>query len=93
MTGVLNTSARPADRHWFDGIGDLTGSGAAMAGRARMPGPGGERTDVLWWGYPLAAPAPFRLPVLASGAARLQRRRALRGCGNSAARRWRCTGP
>ncbi|MGI5348032.1 hypothetical protein ACQEU8_07525 [Streptomyces sp. CA-250714] len=79
VTGALNASARPGDHHWLDGIGDLAGSGTAMAGRARVPVPGGERADVLWWGYPLAAPAPFRLLVLATGAARLQRQRALRG--------------
>ncbi|MEU4966571.1 PAS domain-containing protein [Streptomyces smyrnaeus] len=79
VTGALNAAARPGDHHWLAGIGDLAGSGEAMAGRARVPAPGGARADVLWWGYPLAAPAPFRLLVLATGTARLQRQRALHG--------------
>ncbi|MCH0543032.1 SpoIIE family protein phosphatase [Streptomyces sp. MUM 203J] len=40
------------------------------AGRARLPGPGEDRTDVLWWAYPLTAPGPERLLVLAADAAR-----------------------
>ncbi|MDF4252652.1 hypothetical protein [Streptomyces sp. WMMB303] len=79
VTGALNASARAGDHHWLDGAGDLTGSGAAMAGRARVRVPGRGRADVLWWSYPLAAPAPVRLLVLATGTARLQRQRALRG--------------
>ncbi|WP_149180504.1 SpoIIE family protein phosphatase [Streptomyces sp. TRM49041] len=42
------------------------------AGRARLTGPGQERTDVLWWAYPLAGPGPQRLLVLAADAARYQ---------------------
>ncbi|UNZ16741.1 PAS domain-containing protein [Streptomyces sp. 891-h] len=61
------------------GFGGPAGSGEAIAGRARVPVPGGGRNDVLWWGYPLTAPAPFRLLVLATSTARLQRQRALRG--------------
>ncbi|WP_432107825.1 hypothetical protein [Streptomyces sp. AA1529] len=79
VTGALNASARAGDHHWLDGAGDLTGAGTAMAGRARVPVPGRGRADVLWWSYPLAAPAPVRLLVLATGTARLQRQRALRG--------------
>ncbi|NSC24619.1 hypothetical protein FM076_27060 [Streptomyces albus subsp. chlorinus] len=79
ITGALNATARAGDHHWLDGVGDLVGAGEAMTGRARVPVPGGERADVLWWAYPLAAPGPFRLVVLAARAARLQRHRALRG--------------
>ncbi|MDJ1132699.1 hypothetical protein [Streptomyces iconiensis] len=79
VAGALNAAARSGDHHWLDGAGDLAGAGHVMAGRARVPGPGAVRGDVLWWAYPLAAPAPFRLLVLATDAARLQRRRSLRG--------------
>ncbi|ORT58365.1 hypothetical protein BKD26_20985 [Streptomyces sp. CB03238] len=39
------------------------------AGRARLSEPGQERTDVLWWAYPLVGPGPERLLVLAVDAA------------------------
>ncbi|MEV4441852.1 SpoIIE family protein phosphatase [Streptomyces sp. NPDC049577] len=42
--------------------------GYARAGRARCAAPGRERTDVLWWAYPLAGPGPERLLVLAADA-------------------------
>lgn len=83
VSGALNASARSGDHHWLDGAGDLGGAGHVMAGRARVTagpeGPSGTRSDVLWWAYPLPAPAPFRLLVLATDAARLARRRSLRG--------------
>ncbi|RII12424.1 Phosphoserine phosphatase RsbU [Streptomyces sp. YIM 130001] len=41
------------------------------AGRARVSEPGRERTDALWWAYPLVGPGPERLLVLAADAERL----------------------
>lgn len=80
VSGALNATARSGDHHWLGGAGDLGGAGHVMAGRARVsPEPGGARADVLWWAYPLPAPAPFRLLVLAADAARIARRRSLRG--------------
>ncbi|OEJ93616.1 PAS domain-containing protein [Streptomyces thermolilacinus] len=38
------------------------------SGRARLPGPGAERADVLWWAYPLDGPGRERLLVLAADA-------------------------
>ncbi|MEV3988143.1 SpoIIE family protein phosphatase [Streptomyces sp. NPDC049837] len=51
-------------------LGGLTSYPAA--GRARLSEPGQERTDVLWWAYPLVGPGPERLLVLAADAARLR---------------------
>ncbi|MER7111482.1 ATP-binding SpoIIE family protein phosphatase [Streptomyces sp. NPDC000229] len=42
------------------------------AGRARLSEPGGERTDVLWWAYPLVGPGPERLLVLAADTAQFR---------------------
>ncbi|MET9440556.1 SpoIIE family protein phosphatase [Streptomyces sp. NPDC006610] len=39
------------------------------AGRARLTGRGGHRTDILWWAYPLVGPGAERLLVLAADAA------------------------
>ncbi|TDF46106.1 PAS sensor protein [Streptomyces sp. WAC05374] len=52
-----------------DSVGGLTSYPAA--GRARISRHGPERTDVLWWAYPLVGPGPERLLVLAADAARL----------------------
>ena len=79
VAGALSAAARPGDHHWLDGAGHLSGAGHAMAGVARVRRPGGGRLHVLWWAYPLPAPGPFRLLVLASDAGRLRRRRELRG--------------
>ncbi|MEU9980983.1 SpoIIE family protein phosphatase [Streptomyces sp. NPDC050856] len=46
------------------------GTSYPAAGRARLSGPGGERTDVLWWAYPLVGPGRERLLVLAADATR-----------------------
>ncbi|MEU1042020.1 SpoIIE family protein phosphatase [Streptomyces sp. NPDC005907] len=65
----------------YDGLGpdletSLGGrSSYPAAGRARLPGPAGERLDILWWGYPLVGPGPARLLVLAADAQRLQAER------------------
>lgn len=54
-------------RHW----GHPEPEPCPAAGRARLPGPGDDdRTDVLWWAYPLTASGPERLLVLAADAAR-----------------------
>ncbi|MEU2951110.1 SpoIIE family protein phosphatase [Streptomyces xanthochromogenes] len=42
------------------------------AGRATLSEPGRERTDVLWWAYPLVGPGSERLLVLAADARQLQ---------------------
>ncbi|MEU3447700.1 PAS domain-containing protein [Streptomyces thermolilacinus] len=39
-----------------------------VSGRARLPGPGAGRADVLWWAYPLDGPGGERLLVLAADA-------------------------
>ncbi|WP_159057402.1 PAS domain-containing protein, partial [Streptomyces scabiei] len=44
------------------------------AGRARLTVPGRDRTDVLWWAYPLVGPGRERLLVLAADAEALRRR-------------------
>ncbi|MBN0044503.1 SpoIIE family protein phosphatase [Streptomyces actuosus] len=43
------------------------------AGRARLTVPGRDRTDVLWWAYPLVGPGSERLLVLAADAGALAR--------------------
>ncbi|GAA2438155.1 SpoIIE family protein phosphatase [Streptomyces mauvecolor] len=54
--------------------GPLTGrTSYPTAGRAALNEPGRERTDVLWWAYPLVGPGPERLLVLAADAAQLHR--------------------
>ncbi|MCX5386553.1 SpoIIE family protein phosphatase [Streptomyces sp. NBC_00083] len=61
----------------FDAFGPgldapLTGRTAyPTAGRAALREPGRERSDVLWWAYPLVGPGPERLLVLAADAAQL----------------------
>jgi serine phosphatase RsbU (regulator of sigma subunit)/anti-sigma regulatory factor (Ser/Thr protein kinase) len=62
----------------YDGLGpDLESSlGGGLtypaAGRARLTVPGRDRTDVLWWAYPLVGPGSERLLVLAADAAALR---------------------
>uniref|UniRef100_A0AAU2V025 SpoIIE family protein phosphatase n=1 Tax=Streptomyces sp. NBC_00003 TaxID=2903608 RepID=A0AAU2V025_9ACTN len=52
--------------------GPLTGrTSYPTAGRAALTEPGRDRTDVLWWAYPLVGPGPERLLVLAADAAQL----------------------
>ncbi|MFG2193587.1 SpoIIE family protein phosphatase [Streptomyces sp. NPDC048639] len=84
VAGVLSADVDTFDVPEEDpgfGIGD-TLSGRMpypAAGRARMPGPGAdasgqagaERLDVVWWAYPLVAPGPERLLVLAADAREL----------------------
>ncbi|MEU6658184.1 SpoIIE family protein phosphatase [Streptomyces sp. NPDC046821] len=41
------------------------------SGRARIEARPGERTDVLWWAYPLVGPGPEKLLVLAADVAQL----------------------
>ncbi|MFI6051432.1 SpoIIE family protein phosphatase [Streptomyces violascens] len=54
--------------------GPLTGrTSYPTAGRAALCEPGRDRTDVLWWAYPLVGPGPERLLVLAADAAQLHR--------------------
>ncbi|WP_236245910.1 SpoIIE family protein phosphatase [Streptomyces sp. CC210A] len=61
-------SLAPGSGAWYGGApGDEP---CPVSGRARLPGPGGDRTDVLWWAYPLAGPGTGRLLVLAADAAR-----------------------
>ncbi|MEU9733487.1 SpoIIE family protein phosphatase [Streptomyces sp. NPDC048002] len=43
------------------------------AGRARLTVPGEDRSDVLWWAYPLVGPGSERLLVLAADADTLRR--------------------
>ncbi|WP_328874842.1 SpoIIE family protein phosphatase [Streptomyces sp. NBC_00287] len=64
----------------YDGLGpDLESSldgrlSFPAAGRARLTVPGDERSDVLWWAYPLVGPGRERLLVLAADADGLQQR-------------------
>ncbi|MFE9369439.1 SpoIIE family protein phosphatase [Streptomyces sp. NPDC006711] len=56
--------------------GPLTGRTAfPSTGRATLREPGRERTDVVWWAYPLVGPGPERLLVLAADAAQLHQER------------------
>lgn len=58
----------------YDGLGpDLESSldgrlSYPAAGRARLTVPGDDRSDVLWWAYPLVGPGRERLLVLAADA-------------------------
>ncbi len=62
----------------YDGLGpDLESSldgrlTYPAAGRARLTVPDDNRSDVLWWAYPLVGPGPERLLVLAADAHGLQ---------------------
>ncbi|MBC2903066.1 SpoIIE family protein phosphatase [Streptomyces cupreus] len=64
----------------FDGLGpDLESSldgrlSFPAAGRARLTVTGDDRSDVLWWAYPLVGPGRERLLVLAADADGLQQR-------------------
>ncbi|MDT9695386.1 SpoIIE family protein phosphatase [Streptomyces sp. P17] len=64
----------------YDGLGpDLESSldgrlSFPAAGRARLTVPGHDRSDVLWWAYPLVGPCRERLLVLAADADGLQQR-------------------
>ncbi|WP_189389375.1 SpoIIE family protein phosphatase [Streptomyces sp. SDr-06] len=75
VSGALEQSYD--DYELFDAFGPgldgpLTGRTAyPTAGRAALCEPGRERTDVLWWAYPLIGPGPERLLVLAADAAQL----------------------
>ncbi|MFG3281971.1 SpoIIE family protein phosphatase [Streptomyces sp. NPDC048111] len=75
VSGALEQSYEDYDA--FDELGPgldapLTGRTAyPSAGRATLSEPGRERSDVLWWAYPLVGPGPERLLVLAADAALL----------------------
>ncbi|WP_079277580.1 PP2C family protein-serine/threonine phosphatase [Streptomyces sp. CB03234] len=76
VSGALEENRPYADDspgHALDTSLDASRGGFASypaAGRARLSEPGQERTDVLWWAYPLVGPGPERLLVLAADAAR-----------------------
>ncbi|WP_030255831.1 SpoIIE family protein phosphatase [Streptomyces violens] len=75
-----------SDRELDTWLTDATPEPAA--GRARLPGPGNDSLDVLWWAYPLIGPGPERLLVLVADAARAEAEHR----GGNAAREQACPG-
>ncbi|GAA4893831.1 GAF domain-containing protein [Streptomyces coeruleoprunus] len=71
VSGALHPDDADEPGTWSDPpTARYPASGCARV--ARRGGRNGERTDVLWWAYPLAGPGRERLLVLAADAARLR---------------------
>ncbi|GHF25730.1 hypothetical protein GCM10018772_59340 [Streptomyces fumanus] len=81
VSGALPDDKASGDGHGSAAVHDGPGPGLEYslgghlsypaAGRARLPGAGPGRIDVLWWAYPLVGPGRERLLVLAADAGAL----------------------